>query len=159
GGQQDLAQANFTGGDLCAESSGGYIDVEQGAEQGRHRVNLVENCVTQVQIAHGAEIAHCHCAGSIERRIKARKPCQKAGNCLAIGRVQMENLPGILWLEPEQLEGVLGAPAQIDGETHAEAEQMLEVGVAQMLNRIGQIASRKVFQAEIQVVMGSCDRF
>src|SRR5208282_2107318 len=134
------------------------IDVEQRAEESRYRIDLIEDRVADVQVAHGAEVAHLDLARAVERRVKSRHARQESADRLAERRIQMEDLARLLRRQAEQRHGCLGALAQIDRQAYSEAEQKLQVRVAEMLDRVGQVAARQMLEAEIQVIMRGRNR-
>src|SRR6266436_8328864 len=111
-----------------------------------------------MEVAHRAKIAHRYAARLVEAVEKLRLPQEEAGKRLTIGRVKIGNLARAIGCEAEARDQCLRALAQIDREADTEAEEQLQMGIAQMFDRGGEFASRQVLEAEVEIVVGHLDR-
>ena len=121
-GQHQLTEANVTRGDLGAEVWRRDIDREQRAEQFGGRIDLIEDRVAEMQVAHAAEVAHLDRAAAVKAAVESRLSRHEAGQRFLIRRIEVRNLAHLDRREAEFLEGQLGARAQIDRQADAEAE-------------------------------------
>src|SRR5581483_11590287 len=111
------------------------VDSEQCAEQLAHGFDFFQYRVGQMEVAHRPKLAHCNRALAVESAVKLGTVAYKAGQRLAIGRIEVGDFARARRVEAKRRHRALGALAQVDRQADAKPQEQLEMGVAQMLDR------------------------
>src|SRR5208283_4705120 len=139
--EENLTEADFVTGDVGAKGRRADIEAEDRLEEIARRVNLLDHRITQMEVTDRPKPTHRDGAATVESAVELRLPLQESGEGLAIGRIEIGNLARAMPIQAEPGDRFLRALAQIDRETHAQAEEQLQMGVPQMLDRNRQFAA------------------